>query len=337
MLRRISEMPRGRVSRPPGPGAPTIRRGNFAAAQCAQNEQEMKGCLAFSQPRKRLSLVLATAGWNCYANALSEGGVLARSVIGCAHFGQSSHPWQFARRLLDGPAMRRLDPAQSAAAKGQAAIQLILAGPGSGKTSTLTGRFVHLIRQGVDPARILAVTFTKKAADEMRHRIARLLELPSPSSLHVMTFHAFAFRLLKKTPGVAGLSNRFRLFDAPEQRHIFSSRRMWWNEETDILDIIGGAKERLLDADGFAASIDRDDETLVEAVEYFRVYQQALRDAGAIDFADMVPLVVKAMNANESYCSSITSAYDHMLVDEYQDVNPGSRREGGSCLRAAAW
>ena len=173
--------------------------------------------------------------------------------------------------------MRRLDPAQSAAAKGQASIQLTLAGPGSGKTSTLTGRFVYLIRQGVDPARILAVTFTKKAADEMRRRIARLLELPSPTGLHVMTFHAFAFRLLKKNPGMAGLSEGFRLWDAPEQRHVFSSRRMWWNEETDILDIIGGAKERLLDADGFAASIDRDDDALVEAVEYFRVYQQALQ------------------------------------------------------------
>jgi DNA helicase II / ATP-dependent DNA helicase PcrA len=219
--------------------------------------------------------------------------------------------------------MRRLDPAQSAAATGQAPIQLTLAGPGSGKTSTLTGRFVHLVRQGVDPARILAVTFTKKAADGMHRRIARLLELPSPSRLHVMTFHAFAFRLLKRNPGLAGLSERFQLWDAPEQRHVFSSRRMWWNEETDILDIIGGAKERLLDADGFAALIDRDDQVLVEAVEYFRVYQQALRDACAIDFADMVPLVVKAMTASESYRRSITSAYDHLLVDEYQDVNPG--------------
>jgi DNA helicase II / ATP-dependent DNA helicase PcrA len=219
--------------------------------------------------------------------------------------------------------MRRLDPAQSAAATGEASIQLTLAGPGSGKTSTLTGRFVHLVRQGVKPARILAVTFTKKAADEMSRRIARLLELPSASSLHVMTFHAFAFRLLKKNPCVAGLPKKFQLWDAPEQRHIFNSRQMWWNEEKDILDIIGGAKERLLDADAFAATIRRDDEVLVEAIKYFRVYQQALRDAGAIDFADMVPFVVKAMTESQSYRRSITSAYDHVLVDEYQDVNPG--------------
>ena len=103
-------------------------------------------------------------------------------------------------------AMRRLDPAQTAAATGKASVQLTLAGPGSGKTSTLTGRFVHLIRQGVDPTRILAMTFTKKAADDMRRRIARLLELPSPLNLHVMTFHAFAFRLLKRNPGYGGAS-----------------------------------------------------------------------------------------------------------------------------------
>jgi DNA helicase-2/ATP-dependent DNA helicase PcrA len=187
----------------------------------------------------------------------------------------------------------------------------------------LTGRFVHLIRQGVQPRRILAVTFTKKAADEMRRRLARLLELSSPTGLGVMTFHAFAFRLLKRNPEMAGLSQGFQLWDTPEQRLVFSSRRMWWNEEKDILDIIGGAKERLLDADGFAAAIDPDDELLNEAVNYFRVYQQALRDASAIDFADMVPLVVKAMSESQSYRRSITGAYDHLLVDEFQDVNPG--------------
>src|SRR6516165_975749 len=191
--------------------------------------------------------------------------------------------------------MRRLDPAQAAAARGDAPVQLTLAGPGSGKTSTLTGRFVYLTRRGVDPHRILAVTFTRKAADEMRSRIANLLELSAPTSLEVMTFHAFAFRLLKRNPAIAGLPDQFQLWDAPEQRRVFSSQRMYWNEDVDILDIIGGAKERLLNAETFAASIDPDDEVLAEAVKYFRLYQHALDQAGAIDFADMVPLVVKAM------------------------------------------
>jgi DNA helicase II / ATP-dependent DNA helicase PcrA len=219
--------------------------------------------------------------------------------------------------------MRRLDPAQTAAARSDGSIHLTLAGPGSGKTSTLTGRFVHLIRQGVDPARILALTFTKKAADDMRRRIARLLELPSPVNLHVMTFHAFAFRLLKRNPGTAGLPERFQLWGAPEQRRVFTSRQMWWNEELDILEIIGGAKERLLGADRFSATINPDDDVLVEAVKFFRVYEQALQETGAIDFADMVPLVVKSIAGNEAYRRSITSAFDHLLVDEYQDVNPG--------------
>src|SRR5215470_2097016 len=172
--------------------------------------------------------------------------------------------------------MRRLDAAQAAAARLDAPVQVTLAGPGSGKTSTLTGRFVYLTRQGVDPQRILAVTFTRKAAEEMRHRIARLLELSAPASLEVMTFHAFAFRLLKRNPAIAGLPDPFQLWDAPEQRRVFSSRRMYWNEDADILDIIAGAKERGLDAKAFAASSDADDEVMTEAAKYFRVYEDAL-------------------------------------------------------------
>jgi DNA helicase-2/ATP-dependent DNA helicase PcrA len=219
--------------------------------------------------------------------------------------------------------MRRLDPTQAAAATCAAPIQLTLAGPGSGKTSTLTGRFVHLIRQGIDPTRILAVTFTKKAADEMRGRIARILELPSAAGLNILTFHAFAFRLLRHNPSATGLPERFQLWDMTEQRRVFTSRQMWWNEEQDILEIIGGAKERMLDAAAFEATIDADDDVLVEAVRYFQVYEQALSAAGAIHFTDMVPLVVKAMTSNASYRRAITSAYDHMLIDEYLDVNPG--------------
>ena len=206
--------------------------------------------------------------------------------------------------------------------KGTAAIQLTLAGPGAGKTSTLTGRFLYLVSMGADPARILAITYTKKGADELRTRIVRLLELQSAKGLHIATFHAFAFRELKRDPAAAGLRERFALWDTPEQRQVFNARRMGWNGEEDILDIIGGAKERLMDAAAFERPAG-DDQALQEAIPYFRFYEAALKDAGAIDFADMVPLVVRAMTASESYRHKITGAYDHLLVDEYQDVNPG--------------
>jgi DNA helicase-2/ATP-dependent DNA helicase PcrA len=216
-----------------------------------------------------------------------------------------------------------LDPAQQAAATGTGSIQLVLAGPGSGKTTTLTGRFVHLVRQGADRRRILALTFTRKAADEMKERIARALALDTTSDLTVATFHGFTYRHLKRNPQLAGLSEQFQLWDTPQQRHVFHSRRMWWNEDTDILDIIAGAKERLLDAKDFAAQVAGDDEVLRNAVDFFKVYEKALRHAGAIDFADMVPLVVAALDKHPAYAAAMTGAYDHLLVDEYQDVNPG--------------
>ncbi len=219
--------------------------------------------------------------------------------------------------------MSALDPAQQAAAAGTGRIQLVLAGPGSGKTTTLAGRFVHLVGQGIDRRRILALTFTRKAADEMKARIAAALDLSSPEDLMVATFHGYTFRHLRRNPQAAGLPEKFQLWDAQQQRQVFHARRMWWNEETDILDIIGGAKERLLDAESFAKEIAEDDEVLQAALEFFRVYENALRSAGAIDFADMVPLVVKAMDADPGYATGITGAFDHVLVDEYQDVNPG--------------
>ena len=219
--------------------------------------------------------------------------------------------------------MDHLDPAQQTAAAATGEVQLVLAGPGSGKTTTLAARFVHLVRQGTDHRRILALTFTKKAADEMKERIMTALELTSAGDLAIATFHGFAFRLLKRNPQLAGLSEGFELWDAPQQRQIFNSRRMWWNEEIDVLDVISGAKERLQDAESFAATIDPNDDVLRNAVEFFKVYENALRKAGAIDFSDMVPLVVRAMHRDAAYAATVAGSYDHVLVDEYQDVNPG--------------
>jgi len=113
--------------------------------------------------------------------------------------------------------LNTLDPGLQSAATGTGRIQLVLAGPGAGKTATLAGRFVHLVRHGVDRRRILALTFTKKATDEMKSRIAAALDLPSATDLSVATFHGFAFRRLRRSPELAGLSERFPLWDTPQQ------------------------------------------------------------------------------------------------------------------------
>ena len=101
---------------------------------------------------------------------------------------------------------------------------------------------------------------------------------------------------------------------------------MYWNDEGDILDIIAGAKEQLLDARTYARSLARDDEVGHRAAEFFTVYEAALREAGAIDFADMVPLLLRAMGDNPAYGRAVAGAVDHLLVDEYQDINLGQHR-----------
>ena len=120
-----------------------------------------------------------------------------------------------------------LDPAQRAAATQAASIQLVLAGPGSGKTTTLVGRFVHLVRDGVDRRRILALTFTRKAADDMKARMVRALELESGTDLTVATFHGFAFRHLRSKPQLADLAEKLPLWDTTQQRHVFNARKTW--------------------------------------------------------------------------------------------------------------
>ena len=117
--------------------------------------------------------------------------------------------------VIDGTIMtlNTLDPVQQSAATGTKNIQLVLAGPGSGKTTTLAGRFVHLVRQGVDRRRILALTFTKKAADEMKSRIATALNLATAAGMSVATFHGYSFRHLRSNPQLAGLSENFALWD----------------------------------------------------------------------------------------------------------------------------
>ncbi len=222
--------------------------------------------------------------------------------------------------------MAALDPSQMRAARADHPVQLVLAGPGAGKTATLVARFRHLVEAGTAPRHIMAVTFTKKAAEEMRGRIAHALDLETGSDLRVYTFHSLALRCLQRNPGLAGLPERIEVWSSQQQRAVFSSRRMFWNDEGDILDIIAGAKEQLLDAARYAKGLAGDDEVGRRAADFFKVYEAALQQAGAIDFADMVPLLLRAMADHPDYGRSIATNVRHLLVDEYQDINLGQHR-----------
>lgn len=237
-----------------------------------------------------------------------------------------------------------LDVTQARAARCETPIQLTLAGPGSGKTTTLVGRYEHLIEQGFDPRAILALTFTRKAAAEMRDRVwrscARTIQARAPElgkrDLPIATFHAFALAELKRDAeaangevGLSGLRQGFRvLAEKRQQRAIFSQRGMWWRETGDIVDLIANAKERLLDAFGFEQEILADpsragERLWQEAIRYFQVYQAQLRQEGAVDFADFVPRLVATMDRHAAAREAVTGRFRHVLVDEYQDVNPG--------------
>ena len=222
--------------------------------------------------------------------------------------------------------MAALDPSQMRAACADHPVQLVLAGPGAGKTATLVARFRHLVDAGTEPRHIMAVTFTKKAAEEMRGRIARALDLESGSDLRVYTFHSLALRCLQRNPRLAGLPERIEVWSSQQQRAVFSTRRMFWNDEGDILDIIAGAKEQLLDAARYERGLAQDDDVGRRAAEFFTVYEAALQQAGAIDFADMVPLLLRAMADHPDYGRSIAANVRHLLVDEYQDINLGQHR-----------
>ncbi len=222
--------------------------------------------------------------------------------------------------------MAALDPSQMRAASADHPVQLVLAGPGAGKTATLVARFRHLVDTGTAPRHIMAVTFTKKAAEEMRGRIAGALDLDSGHDLRVYTFHGLALRCLQRNPHLAGLPERIEVWSSQQQRAVFSSRRMFWNDEGDILDIIAGAKEQLLDAASFAKRLAGDDEVGRRAADFFKVYEAALQQAGAIDFADMVPLLLRAMADHPDYGRSIAANVRHLLVDEFQDINLGQHR-----------
>jgi len=222
--------------------------------------------------------------------------------------------------LLEG-----LNPAQREAVLHVDGPLLVLAGAGSGKTRVLTTRIARLIDQhGVDPSRILSVTFTNKAAGEMKERIARLLGR-APSGMWVGTFHAIGARMLRAAPHLVGRTAAFTIYDQDDTQSVI--KRLLERNRLDVKQFtprgvhgaISDAKNALVTPDEYA-NLAMDPFSRAVAVVY-RDLGEALRVANAVDFDDLLVLPVRLLAENPPELEKYRRKFKYVLVDEYQDTN----------------
>ena len=200
---------------------------------------------------------------------------------------------------------------------------LILAGPGSGKTRVVTHRIAHLVAQGVSPRQIVALTFTNKAADEMRERASALL--PSISGMQLSTFHRFCVRLLREYAPLLGLSEGFSIYDTDDSlrmlRHVLERQQISHHtfSPRQIAAEISRAKNELVRADAYRSAYGM---PLANAVaEVYPVYQEQLVSASAVDFDDLLLHVATLLTDHPEIRSQLDEQFRYLLVDEYQDTN----------------
>ncbi len=220
-----------------------------------------------------------------------------------------------------------LNPAQRKAVKTLSGPLLVLAGAGTGKTRVITYRIAELIRSGTRAERILAVTFTNKAAKEMRQRALELLgkRRKNASQPEISTFHALCVRILRRHAKKLGYPTKFVIYDRGDQetvaRGALREIRVGNDElsPSELLNQISAWKSRSVRAER-AAELAEGDRTAIAASAYDR-YQTALRAAGAVDFDDLLLLTEQLFEDFPEARYAEASRFDHLLIDEYQDTN----------------
>ncbi len=223
-----------------------------------------------------------------------------------------------------------LNPAQQAAVRHPGGPLLVLAGAGSGKTRVLTARIAHLIlERGVAPSRIFAVTFTNKAAGEMRTRVAALLGA-DPRGLWIGTFHALSARLLRREAALLGFGPNFTIYDQDDSES-FIKRLLEQrghspkaNPPRAIHAIISGAKNRMVLPEELGASAESPLERV--AAEIYAGLGPALRQANAMDFDDLLLFPLTLFAEHPERLAYWQRRFDHVLVDEFQDTNAAQYR-----------
>lgn len=218
-----------------------------------------------------------------------------------------------------------LNPQQVEAVINTEGPMLIMAGAGSGKTKVLTCRVANLLQKGVRPYRILAITFTNKAAAEMRERVNNMSG-PAAKDVWLFTFHAFCARFLRmeidKLPGYGG---NFAIYDTADSQNLIKQILKEMNlddkrfQPSGILSRISNAKNALQDAAAFARQAGDFYEQKV--ADIYSRYEQKLQLNNALDFDDLLMLSIKLLQENKEVREKYQDRFDYLLVDEYQDTN----------------
>jgi len=222
--------------------------------------------------------------------------------------------------------LQGLNPQQRAAVEHDLGPLLLLAGAGSGKTRVITFRIAFLLLQrGVSASAILAVTFTNKAAREMRERVVELVGRKRAEGMIISTFHSLCVQILKEDIGRLGYKKNFSIYAAADQLRLIKDLM----EKVDIdgkrfdadriLWLISDAKNRLVPPEKFVIRFDDDYEQMAAAV--YPKYQKALKAYNAVDFDDLIMLAVKLLQEHPEVLEKYRQRFRYLLVDEYQDTN----------------
>lgn len=229
----------------------------------------------------------------------------------------------------DDPLLADLTEPQRQAVLHSDGPALVLAAAGSGKTRVITRRIARLVRDGVAPWKILALTFTNKAAAEMRGRVESMLGSSAATrGLTVTTFHSLCARLLRRYAdllNIPGLTGSYTIYDAGDQRALMKqvitdlglSTSNW--QPRSVLGAVSNAKNELKSARVFAA--ESGDFYSRTVAKIFEKYESALRRANAVDFDDLLLLTVRALTEHAEAREEVRARWSHLMIDEYQDTN----------------
>lgn len=227
--------------------------------------------------------------------------------------------------------LTNLNPQQKEIVQYNDGPQLVIAGAGSGKTRVLTYKLAYLIQQGLAPWSVLALTFTNKAANEMKERVGLLMGIDNARMIQMGTFHSIFLRILRVEATAIGFKSNFTIYDDSDSRSLVTAivKEMGLSDKTykasTVLSRIGMAKNSLITPEKYIADIrlaERDRQAKMPAIgEIYKMYANRCRTANALDFDDMLLFTHQLFSQNAEICEKYSARFAYILVDEYQDTN----------------